>query len=364
MSADGEPNATNTLTGDPAMNEKPEEMQTDQPLPPASPERAVSPDSVDSEGEPRPESSTEGKQRIPSPPPVDLNSFDSEETDIDMNHQRIKEIVGFERFRRIKYLGLRWNQIRRIENVSMLRTLVHLELYDNHITKIENLDGLENLEILDLSFNKLTKIENLDALTKLKKLFLCANKIDKIENLDSLKDLEMLELGDNRIRVMENLSALKNLQQLYIGKNRIKKIEGLEGNPLLEILSLQSNRIATLTGLDAVPNLTQLYLSHNGIQKVENLEKNLKLQTLDIASNRIENDLGDLSHMKELEEWWFNGNKISSWKAVEDALKNCPRLSCVYLEMNPLADDPQYRLKLKLMFPKLTQIDATLTSGV
>ena len=35
-------------------------------------------------------------------------------------------------------------------------------------------------------------------------------------------------------------------------------------------------------------------------------------------------------------------------------------LATVYLEYNPVAKDPQYRRKLKLACPSLTQIDATL----
>ena len=43
-----------------------------------------------------------------------------------------------------------------------------------------------------------------------------------------------------------------------------------------------------------------------------------------------------------------------------DKLSACPSLATVYLEYNPVAKDPQYRRKLKLACPTLTQIDATL----
>lgn len=55
----------------------------------------------------------------------------------------------------------------------------------------------------------------------------------------------------------------------------------------------------------------------------------------------------------------MNNNEVSDWKCVERlaALKS---LATVYLEKNPLADDPMYRRKLKMIAPTLTQIDATL----
>lgn len=42
-------------------------------------------------------------------------------------------------------LYLRWNLIKKIENLDTLTTLEELELYDNQITEIENLDALQNL---------------------------------------------------------------------------------------------------------------------------------------------------------------------------------------------------------------------------
>lgn len=43
-------------------------------------------------------------------------------------------------------LYLRWNLIKKIENIETLVTLQELELYDNQITEIENLETLVNME--------------------------------------------------------------------------------------------------------------------------------------------------------------------------------------------------------------------------
>ena len=55
-----------------------------------------------------------------------------------------------------------------------------------------------------------------------------------------------------------------------------------------------------------------------------------------------------------------NDNQISDWKDV-DQLAGAKQLQTVYLERNPVAGDVNYRRKLKLALPSLTQIDATLT---
>ena len=44
-----------------------------------------------------------------------------------------------------------------------------------------------------------------------------------------------------------------------------------------------------------------------------------------------------------------------------EQLSAATQLQTVYLERNPLANDVNYRRKLKMALPSLTQIDATLT---
>ena len=55
----------------------------------------------------------------------------------------------------------------------------------------------------------------------------------------------------------------------------------------------------------------------------------------------------------------FNHNQLETWGDV-DQLATATVLKTVYFEGNPLHKDPQYRRKLKLALPSLTQIDATL----
>ena len=70
-------------------------------------------------------------------------------------------------------------------------------------------------------------------------------------------------------------------------------------------------------------------------------------------------DISGLEQMTNLEEFWANNNQINTFAEVEKLMVNT-NLATVYLEHNPIQKDPQYRRKIKLVLPNLTQIDATL----
>ncbi|KAJ4433559.1 hypothetical protein ANN_15868 [Periplaneta americana] len=328
--------------------------------------------------------------------PKEILIVDPDTDELDMNHQRIGKLENLEPLTKVERLYFRWNFIKKIENLETLVTLRELELYDNQITCIENLDSLVNLEILDLSFNRIREIKGLENLHNLEKLFLCANKISRIENVNHLKKLTLLELGDNKIRasfsipdllscisyerhlrkptskyqsiefvtrlfhlqVIENLEGLDNLKCLYLGKNKITKIQNLETLKTLDVLSLQCNRLTKIENLETLTELDQLYLSENGLTRIEGLDKNLKMTTLDLANNKIR-VIENVDHLAMLEEFWMNDNLVDDWTSIE-TLNSNKKLVTIYLEHNPVFKDPNYRRKIKISLPWVSQIDATL----
>ena len=127
----------------------------------------------------------------------------------------------------------------------------------------------------------------------------------------------------------------------------------------MKLLSIQSNRITVIEGLDELENLEEFYISNNGIREIQGLQRNVKLVTLDLASNFIEH-VGNVSHLVNLQEFWFNDNKLADWNDIEQ-LSHAKQLDTVYFEGNPIARDSGYRRKIKLALPSLTQIDATMS---
>ena len=143
----------------------------------------------------------------------------------------------------LQKLGLRGNEISKIEGLDTLVNLQKLGLRGNKISKIEGLDTLVNLQELDLWGNNISKIEGLDALVNLRELWLRGNKISKIEGLDALVNLQKLDLYNNKISKIEGLDALVNLRKLELGRNIISKIEGLDALVNLRELGLNGNKI-------------------------------------------------------------------------------------------------------------------------
>lgn len=88
------------------------------------------------------------------------------------------------------------------------------------------------------------------------------------------------------------------------------------------------------------------------------MEHNVKLQTLDLAGNRIKLIQG-LSTLSNLEEFWFNDNLVEDWSQLS-GLSGAIKISTVYLERNPIQKDINYRRKIKMALPSLSQIDAAL----
>ncbi|KAF6757272.1 protein phosphatase regulatory subunit [Ephemerocybe angulata] len=296
-----------------------------------------------------------------------LADFPDDTDDLELIHCRLKSLdeLRLPRFAdHLKRLSLRQNAISRLDPATFhqLTKLEEVDLYDNKLKDVgDAFDKLGAMTSLDLSFNLLRSVPSrLESMPRLSTIYFVQNKISKVSGLSSLVNLRSLELGGNKIRKIENLETLVNLEELWLGKNKITKLEGLGTLKKLKILSIQSNRITVLEGLEELESLDQLYLSHNGIKKIEGLDHNVKLTTLDIQYNFVEK-IENVSHLKELEEFWMSGNKIPDLTSVDKELRNIETLRTLYLEANPCQtnDRANYRRKVMLTLPQLTQIDAT-----
>jgi hypothetical protein len=200
---------------------------------------------------------------------------------------------------------------------------------------------------------------------------LANNKLKTIQGLRGLSNLRKIDLGANRIRVMdeEELSGLVNLEELWMGKNKIEKITGLEKLVKLRRLDLQSNRLEVVENLTSqVDTLEEIYLAHNGIttegaSQPTGLAQDFKvLSVVDLGRNRLTSANG-FAHIKTLDELWLSGNKIATFEDIQ-ALSALPSLDTIYLEYNPLQEDPLYRKKIVQVMPCLKQIDANMINSL
>ena len=278
-------------------------------------------------------------------------------------------------------LVLRSHLLRKMDGLGGFTQLELLELYDNQIEALEGLDGGDDgrpgttLRVLDMSYNVIRDMEPVRLCPNLEELYLANNKLKAIAGLKHLKKLRKIDLGANRIRIMpeEELSGLENLEELWLGKNKIESIGGLDKLTKLRRLDVQANRLTRVENLTAqIDTLEELYLAHNGIDdEGASCETGLALNftalnTIDMSRNRLKSTK-PFAHLLALEELWLSGNSIQTFDDVQHisilGTRDGACLEGIYLEMNPVASDFEYRKKLAQMIPSLKQIDANVIGG-
>jgi len=200
---------------------------------------------------------------------------------------------------------------------------------------------------------------------------LANNKLKSMAGLKGLSKLRKLDLGANRIRVMEvdELAGVVNLEELWLGKNKIERIQGLDKLTKLRRLDVQSNRLTDIENLTAVADtLEELYLADNAITaEGASKENGLALQfpqlsVLDLSKNRL-TTTKPFAHLKALDELWLSSNKIATFEDVQPVAA-LSSLDTIYLEYNPVQQDPLYRKRLAEIITSLKQIDATMITSV
>ena len=281
----------------------------------------------------------------------------------------------------LRQLVLRSHLLTKMDGLGGFKNLKLLELYDNQIEALEGLDDGEDgrpgstLATLDMSYNVIREMAPVRLCTNLTELYLAQNKIKFISGLKNLTQLRKVDLGANRIRVIpeEELAGLDSLEELWLGKNKIEAIGGLANLTKLKRLDVQANRLTRIENLTAqVDTLEELYLSHNGIDdEGASCETGLalpfsRLTTIDMSRNRM-TSARPFAHLLALEDLWLSGNRIENFEAIEPLSALGQRdgacLEGIYLEMNPVADDFEYRKRLASMIPSLTKIDADVIGG-
>mmetsp|Transcript_66192 Transcript_66192/g.130241 ORF Transcript_66192/g.130241 Transcript_66192/m.130241 type:complete len:365 (+) Transcript_66192:39-1133(+) len=275
---------------------------------------------------------------------------------------KVTKIRGLEVAKNLKILTLRSCLVSKIEGVEENRELEKLELYDNHIEVIENISHLHNLKVLDLSFNAIREMIPLShCCPMLEELYLAQNKLRTIQGLEGLVHLRTLDLGANRIRVIQGLETNTAMKSLWLGKNKIEAIGGLEALTELRQLDIQHNRLTTLgEGLLHLSKLEELYLAWNAIDSLHGLPDSTELNTVDLSKNQITSLEGAEQH-PSLEELWLSYCQVASFDALTP-LTGLAKLTCLYLEHNPLAKDFEYRKTVTRMIPTLQQLDATMVN--
>lgn len=306
-------------------------------------------------------------QRLIRPEDV-LDLADEEATELEWNGTmglKLTVITGLERLKKLEYVSFRSGFIRVPSGLAHLApTLAHLALYENRLRTLKGVETLTKLRVLDVSYNRLGHLqpECLLPLVNLEEFYAAENRLTEIDPtaLSRCTRLRILDLGGNELRRIQGLETLVALEDLWLGKNKITEVKNLERLTSLRRLSIQSNRLTKIQGLSTLTHLRELYLSDQGICAVEGLDEVApRLEALDLTNNKLTSTAG-MPPLPCLTDLWFAANQVTSYEEIERLVPLLPKIDTLVFERNPIAQDFEYRKRVKAMFPTtLTVIDAT-----
>ena len=293
----------------------------------------------------------------------------------------------------LEWLSLRDNRLKTLTNVSpLLSTLEYLSIEMNNITSLSHLIQSKNS-----ATSKTTERNTMHQTTTcypLRTLLASNNQIQSLEplccttnNIDNNIDnninninynpsssssfssspfqcLETLSMYRNKIsEIPFNLTlSLPNLRHLDLGRNQIKHIHqfNLEHCPLLETLILYENQIEMLPTTN---NMCLKEIWMNGNQLIDLSYRSTgtswgpSVETLHLHDNQIESlDRGTLLAYPMLRVLDLSFNKLSSLDDLRE-LSGCPHITSLKLNDNPLCELPEYRRRVLLALPHLTELD-------
>jgi Leucine-rich repeat (LRR) protein len=113
--------------------------------------------------------------------------------------------------------------------------LTELNVSNNKLKNISGVEKLKKLSILKLNFNNLTNIEQVQQISELEVLELSNNKLTKFPGISNLKYLTFLDIKNNQIKTIPNFSIENTI--IYAHNNPFSNIY-LFQNPTTAVLNV------------------------------------------------------------------------------------------------------------------------------
>jgi hypothetical protein len=169
----------------------------------------------------------------------------------------------------------------------------------------------------------------------------------KQKHLQGFKPM-LMPLGNCRKPKSEFIwHSLKTLRLCNCGLTRLKSC--LHMTPYLEHLDIAENDISHIFHLQDCPRLTVLNASSNRIRVLSNIALVIThIQRLNLSNNFIES-LDGLDQLRQLQRLDLSRNKLISYNEV-NTLATLPKLSHLYLLLNPFSINENYRLHIFAQF--------------
>ncbi|XP_047907531.2 leucine-rich repeat-containing protein 23 isoform X1 [Anser cygnoides] len=237
---------------------------------------------------------------------------------------------------------------------GLAHAYVKFEAKYKDLTDISLLECFIHLRYVDLSENKLQDLSPLSSLTHLLWLKVDGNLLTSAR-MQELPYLQIISFAHNHIKDMEGITH-PCLANLSLKGNKIRTALGLSQALFsLHNLELRGNKLESTAGFN-LPKLKNLYLAQNAIRSLEGLEALEQLTTLHLRDNQLETLDGFCSSMKCLRYLNLRNNGISTFQEVAK-LQVLPMLQALVLLDNPCSDEPNYRLEVLVLLPRLERLD-------
>ncbi|XP_019619475.1 PREDICTED: leucine-rich repeat and guanylate kinase domain-containing protein-like [Branchiostoma belcheri] len=164
-------------------------------------------------------------------PPINLK-------EVDYSYNKLETIQDLSEHKALTKLTLDNNNITEISGLSNCRQLRELSIAHNNLQKISGLDHLK-IKYLSLRGNNIKKIENLETLVYLQVLNLSGNAISSMAGLEGHNYLESVDLDDNEVSNIVEVQYLVDLRLLTDLNLMRNPIQGLPDYRLSILFKLQ-----------------------------------------------------------------------------------------------------------------------------
>ncbi len=198
---------------------------------------------------------------------------------------------------------------------ELSNTLKYLTIANTfYISDLQNLRSLKKLEYLNLENNQIKKLDGLETLLSLKYLNVSRNRLENIDAIHNLNKLETLKIGTVikpcDLGFVSNFKNLKYIEINFDEKTVKQNNFSFEKLSRLTEASLISVGLTSVKGIENAQDLKYLYLTNNYIINIEPIGKLPKLKVLHLSNNKIEN-IDPLINLKEtLETLHISKNPI------------------------------------------------------
>jgi hypothetical protein len=192
-----------------------------------------------------------------------------ENSSLDLNRARIKDITFLDAFKDLADLRLYSNEISDIKPLRDFENLTRLELDSNKIIDISLLRNFKKLTHLESQNNPITNISPIQGLTQLQTLYLSSTQISDLSPIQGLTQVQTLNLNSTQISDLSPIQGLTQLQTLYLSSTQISDLSPIQGLTQLQTLYLSSIQISDLSPIQGLKNLRTLWLSKNQVPETQ-----------------------------------------------------------------------------------------------